>query len=246
MTRCPNEHEVDRHFEGRGGVEHELALRQHLLDCEQCRARHRRWSLYERLALPSNARSVRLSKALGFSPPEPPRFAMRRQVWASALVLTVAVAAAVLTLGRAPDEPPRPRGAQATSPSLVVHAIDASGPRRVQRDFRSGDELAFTYLNLSHRRFLLLYAVDEHAHVYWFAPTWRSQDENPTAVAIAADDAPHELGLATRHTWDAQSIALHAVFTDEAVAVKEVERRLASGAAAASGEDVTLALQVTP
>jgi hypothetical protein len=70
----------------------------------------------------------------------------------------------------------------------------------------------------------MVFAVDEHAHVYWYHPTWRVDAPPPAAVAARVGPGPFELPSATRHDFDGRRLIVHTVFARRAVGVEEIER----------------------
>lgn len=108
--------------------------------------------------------------------------------------------------------------------ALVVYRVRAGQPSEVLgQTLSAADELAFAYRNLLHKRFLFVFAVDEHRHVYWYHPEWRAGSAPPTGVAIAGDDALHELQEAIAQPIDGRELALHALFTDRPLTTEVVE-----------------------
>jgi hypothetical protein len=89
---------------------------------------------------------------------------------------------------------------------------------------RASDELAFAFDNPASARHLLIFGVDEHRHVYWYHPAWVNPATTPTAVAIPG--GRHELPEAVSHDLDGGVLTLYAVFANEAVSVRELERAL--------------------
>jgi hypothetical protein len=123
--------------------------------------------------------------------------------------------------------------AAARMPEVQIYRIsyryrNLSGPGR--RGARSeeagdvvhpGDELAFAYRNPAGKGRLLVFAVDEHGHVYWYHPGWSHAGENPTAVPISAEPGLHELPAAVLHKFDGERIMIHALFTDRELTVRQ-------------------------
>ena len=92
----------------------------------------------------------------------------------------------------------------------------------------SDDELAFAYRNPARKGRLLVFAVDEHGHVYWYHPGWSDAGQNPTAVPISAEPGLHELPAAVLHKFDGERIMIHALFTDRELSVRQIEAAVAS------------------
>jgi hypothetical protein len=106
----------------------------------------------------------------------------------------------------------------------------------------AGDELAFAYRNPAGKERLLVFAVDEHGHVYWYHPGWSDAGQNPTAVPISAEPGLHELPAAVLHKFDGERIMIHALFTDRELSVRQVESAVASAAARDHAPDAPVPL----
>ncbi len=145
-----------------------------------------------------------------------------------------------------PGEPAQPSGAgvasrggapanvaAARAPDLQIYRIftgrRGSTTSEKAADFvYAGDELAFAYRNPAGKGRLLVFAVDEHGHVYWYHPGWSDAGENPTAVPISAGPGLHELPAAVLHKFDGERIMIHALFTDRELSVRQIEAAVAS------------------
>jgi hypothetical protein len=112
---------------------------------------------------------------------------------------------------------------------LSVFRIDRGVAAPVEGTISAGDELAFAYENRAGKKRLMIFAVDEHRHVYWFFPAWQDPAGDPEAIAAEPGERPHELREAVRHAFDGQRLLVRAIFTDEPATVREVERRLERG-----------------
>jgi hypothetical protein len=99
--------------------------------------------------------------------------------------------------------------------------------RPVVAALRADSGLAFAYANIGHKQRLMVFAVDEGRRVYWYHPAWRSPAENPAAVAIARDDALHEIPQAIAHRFAGRRLQLYGVFLDRAMSVREMEALVA-------------------
>jgi hypothetical protein len=95
----------------------------------------------------------------------------------------------------------------------------------------AGDELAFAYRNPAGKGRLLVFAVDEHGHVYWYYPGWSDAADNPRAFPISAEPGLHELPAAVLHKFDGERIMIHALFTDREFSVREIEAAVAAASA---------------
>jgi hypothetical protein len=137
-------------------------------------------------------------------------------------------------------------------PTLLVYRVDASGAATpAPAQLRRADELAFGYANPGGLRYLLVFGVDEHGHVYWFHPAWPVGAPPPAAIAARPGPGPHELSEAVRHDLDGRQLRVTAVFSDEQMGVGAVERdgrALPAPPAPASGrvEVVARTFEVAP
>lgn len=130
----------------------------------------------------------------------------------------------------------------ATSSRIAVYRVDAGDlATRIARD----DELAFTYQNVEHKPYLMVYGVDEGGRVYWFYPEWTDAAADPAAVPIAMDDDVHTLTDAIRHPLVGSRLVVHGLFLDRPLTVSEVERTLRAGQGA-PGTDHETALEIVP
>lgn len=240
MTPCPQRPLVDRHFAEAITPREERTLRGHLPGCDACRAHYERYLLLARLDRSVAPASRRIARGLGVSP-------RRRWIVAPlAAGLGVAAIAAVLLLplGRAPEF--TPRGGELDRAGQAVRVYRIAGPGAAAQPIldgaiRPGDELAFAYENQRGWKHLLIYASDATGRRYWYHPAWTDAAANPVAIAIAAGAARHELPEAVIQPLPLGRIWLHAVFTDEAVDVRTIER----GTLPAHAEEITMALEVT-
>jgi len=233
---------IDRHFSGTGEPSGERMMRQHLVDCPQCRDHYQRHlhlaTVDPQAALPAGER---LARGLGLSAaPAAPRVTRR---WiAVALSASAACAVAVLAVGlRRGPAGLQPRGGLSAPRSqlLAYEVTKAAGVRAAVSDIRADSALAFAYANMGHRQRLVIFAVDETRRVYWYQPAWEKPDDNPVAVEIQRDDAFHELTQAVRHRFSGHRLRLFGIFLDRAISVREVER-LVAGAPDGTREQIQL------
>jgi hypothetical protein len=219
---------IEAHFAGRVSPAGEREMRAHLVGCADCRGyydRHLRLALVDPgAALPAGER---LARGLGLAPERPGGRGRRR--WLALAAATATCAVALLTIGRvrAPADP-QPRGGAAPGSQLLVYEV-AKGQqaRPVVAALRADSGLAFAYANIGHKQRLMVFAVDEGRRVYWYHPAWRSPAENPAAVAIARDDALHEIPQAIAHRFAGRRLQLYGVFLDRAMSVREMEALVA-------------------
>jgi hypothetical protein len=129
-------------------------------------------------------------------------------------------------------------GVKPAAAELQVYRITAAGqPEPVRGRMLTGDELGFVYRNLAGRKYLLVFARDEHGHVYWYYPAWNNPADAPVAISIEGGEGSHELPEVTVHDFDGNHLELHAVFTDKQLSVREVEARIAENPRSAVSED---------
>ncbi len=218
---------IDRHFAGRTGAREEAQLRAHLPECEVCRARYERHLLFERLTRGRGAQQ-RLARGLGF------RIESERSWprWTAAVMATAATAAAALLVFGRPSEPPHPEfyarsGPSSLAPSLLVYRMHSdTAPVQAQSRISRDDELAFAYSNPSTKKYLWIFGVDEHRHVYWYYPAWPEGTPEPGPYAARAGVGPHELPEAVRHDFDGSRLELYSLMSDEPLSVAEIEARV--------------------
>jgi hypothetical protein len=223
------------HFSGRIDVGEEHHLRTHLSGCPVCRRFYSR-ALALSGADPRAPRARdRLARGLGLRLPDAQRArsiaVARRWGWAAPVLAGVAVLAIRLAApaSRAPAPvpvPPAARGvASASAPALLAYRIPPHGvPTAVNEMIGGHDELAFAYSNPGAWPYLMIFAVDEHQHVYWYHPSWRVHDPPPAAIPARAGIGPFELPSATRHGFDGRRLVVYAVFGRQSLGVDEVER----------------------
>ncbi len=219
---------IDLHFAERLGTRGEAEMRAHLPVCASCRARYDRHLLYARLSRKARPAKVRLARGLGLHVGRP-----KRASWSWWTAAAVAAAVALFVLGRSVDPPGRDlaaRGAGAPSlPALFVYQM-GTGPAPVLagQHLSRQDELAFAYGNPGGRKFLWIFAVDEHRHVYWYYPAWPSGAPAPRPLPARPGVGPHELPEAIRHGLDGTRVDLHALLSDEPIAVTDIEAQIAA------------------
>jgi len=215
---------VAAHFTGRISVVEERALREHLQGCGDCRRFYARAHVLSSVDHAAPSARERLARGLGFRAPRRSASVLRRLAWA-----VPALALVAWLVPRAPA-PPAPRGlATAGTPAaLLAYRIEANGPPRALAGdawrINGRDELAFAYSNPGGWPYLMIFAVDEHARVYWYQPTWRPNTPPPASVAARVGAGPFELPAATRHDFDGRRVILHALFARRSLGVEEIER----------------------
>lgn len=258
---------IDRHFAASIDPASERTMRQHMPSCEACRTYYERHLALANVDPDAPSAEERLAVGLGLRPPRvertaaPRTLAPRARAALGAVAAGVALAAAVLLFVRArhvDDDGFTARGHVTASSGSA--SAGAAMPRahvyRVPRGETAvpvvgaigrSDELAFAYENATPGERLLVYAVDEHRHVYWYYPAWTNASDDPAAVPIEADGRRHELPDAVSHHYDGDHLEVHAVFVDSVTTVKQIEAMLErKEAAPAAWVDRTIVVDVTP
>ena len=188
--------------------------------------------LLERIDPKARGSEERLARGLGFQPPR------LRWVGMGAALAAAAAAAFVLSSSRhvqtaqINDSGFQARGGKVTksmTPELQLFKLRPGEPSRPVKDsITNKDELAFAYRNPGEAKYLLVFGVDEHHHVYWYYPAWLDPNKKPLAVKIASDDdAVHELPEAVAHPLDGDKLEVVAVFASKQISVAEVEQKVA-------------------
>jgi hypothetical protein len=215
---------VDAHFAGRRSRADEVALRAHLPLCEACRRRYDRHLVLAELDPRAPTAEDRLGRGLGLG-----RVTPARSRWFVLGPLATAAVVLALWWPSARRDAPVTRGA-ATPAALFIYRVGANGiAEPAGARVHAGDELAFAYANPTDKRYLLVYGVDEHGHVYWFHPAWGRGERPPVAVAASPGVGPHELPEAVRHDLDGAHLDVRLLLLDEPLGVDEIERRVREG-----------------
>jgi hypothetical protein len=227
MTVCIERGRVDRHFEGTITPDGERAMREHLPECDACRAYYERWLLLSRLDPAAPPPETRIARGLGLPGS---RSALLPFSIAGAATL-VAAAAAILLFVRSGSESigfTARGGTPRTAVSRVfIYDVQPGKPAApASASVARGDELAFAYENGAAKERLMIFGLDEHHHVYWFYPAWTSQADNPVAIPIEHDEVRHELPEAVRHDFDGSRLEIRSLFLDRPLSVTQVEAML--------------------
>lgn len=203
---------VDAHFEGRIAPRHEQQMRAHLDGCADCRAYYQRWLTLAQLDPGVPSARDRLATGLGVAAPRAGR--------GSTVAWSVAAAAALaLLVVKTRDSGEKAAfvsrgGAQTTADLLVYRIADGKSALLAPlAPIKRKEELAFSYQNEPGWRQLMVFAVDEHKHVFWYYPAWIDPAQNPGPIGIQKTGGPTELPEAVTHRIDGQQLQLFAVFT---------------------------------
>ncbi len=238
---CIMQSHVDAHFVGTITPDDERGMRAHLESCGECRARYRRRLVLAKLDPQALPPDVRIAQGLGLRKER----SRTRFVWPAATAFLAAAAAAFLLLraphaadgfaARGEDAGATAKPAAVASP-LHVYRVPSKeegngGPVPVFETVHRHAELAFAYENTDRKKYVMIFAVNEHGRVYWFYPGWTNPADNPRAIAITAQAGLHELPDAVVHRFDGARLEIHALFLDEPMTVREVERAAASAGA---------------
>jgi len=233
---------VDAHFRAGTTLASERRMRVHLLACVDCRQRYDR-HLYLAAVDPGSVLPARTRLAHGLGLQLPSTRSQTGAGWLSAATAVAAIGiCAIIGLGlflRQRSSEPQARGGAVTRTSqLLVYEIaksDATGTGGIRSvgvgqalseiDRSSG--LAFAYVNVAHKRRLLVFAVDDNRHVYWYHPAWTDARDDPVGIAIVPDDAVHEIPQAVTHRLAGQWLQLFGAFSDEILSVRDVEAAVA-------------------
>jgi hypothetical protein len=227
MADCAFLVRVDAHFEGRLRSGEVHALFEHLPDCPTCRDRYERQLVVEALDPQAPGPRTRLRRGLPLV--VPPRTAIAATV--AAFGIAAGVALVVLGRGRQNEGfSLRGKAGDSGAPTRVeiFRIAPGTAARRVDEAIQHDDELAFAYANPTGKARILVFAVDEHRHVYWYYPAWTDPKDAPLAVPIRTSKELVEMQEAVAQPIDASRITLFAVFTDRPVDVREVEARVAT------------------
>jgi hypothetical protein len=227
---CAEQRRIDRHFEGTLTPSEEHAMREHLPACGGCRARYERQLLLAELDPAALRAEDRLGRGLGIRGRAP---AAAR--WGGPAAALAMAAALLLFLGFRGTRPvdggftARGAGDEPSGSSVLVYRSAPLGkPSRAGDSIGARDELAFAYENPSAKRYLMIFGVDEHRHVFWYHPGWSNPGEDPTSITIETTPGVHHLHEAIAHELDGRELEIHALFTDSPLSVKAVERIVAT------------------
>ncbi len=229
MTACDRKERIDRHFEEELSPASERAMREHVPTCAACTEHYERWLVLAQLDPAVAGGKRRIGRGLGLHGSRAPA-----SLGVAGATLLAAAAALFLWVRSGADAPGfTPRGGaphRAQQPRVFVYDVRPGQPPALATgQIARGDELAFAYENGAAKSALLIFGVDEHAHVYWFYPAWLSKDESPVAVPIAHDAIRHELPEAVRQNLDGTHLAIRSVFLDSPVSVVQVEEMIRRG-----------------
>lgn len=223
---------VQRHFALRISSSEERSLRRHLAECSECRATYERQLLLASLLPTAASAQQRLANGLGFSAPvAQPAYSVPLGVVATAVAMF-----ALFFYTKPAEFTARGHGEHERVAQVLAYRVQPGKTAlAVSGSVHRSDELAFAYVNSAGFEKLMIFGVDEHAHVYWYHPAWSSPSDNPRAIDIAKGPELRELPEAIAHQLDGKSLKIHALFTNSDLSVRDVERMLKERAAASKG-----------
>jgi hypothetical protein len=211
---------IDRHFSGRITAAAEVALRNHLGACPDCRDYYDRHAQLAQIDPQSLPVQERLGAALGFAPASPVQAAWRR--WALVLAPVAATALVVLAVRWRPAADPASeftaRSAR-VEPALYAYRVSHGRPAPLAARMAPGDELAFAYENPTRYQRLIVAAVDDQGSVFWYHP---DPEVSARAVPIAQAPGRHELPVAIRHDYRGHSLRIFGIFSNQSLSVADV------------------------
>jgi hypothetical protein len=230
---------IHGHFSSGLAPADEARLRDHLLDCMECRRIYECHQMAEKLDPAARSPRERLAHAFGISSVTS-RFLPRRRSLVVASLAVVGAVALTLMVNSHGGDGIAPRGSaplKAAAVDLAVFRINGQGESTRVRDAVSAhDELAFAYRNEVGKAFLMIFAVDSQNRVVWYHPAWTNSEDNPQALAITTQVGFKELPEAVRHPVWGPSLTVYALFMDTSLNVRAVETRVANGAFLAQAE----------
>jgi hypothetical protein len=214
---------IDAHFSGRISSGEERNLRAHLPTCEACRGYYDRHLLLSALDPGAMSPPDRLATPLGLRRPSASRTAPLMLAVAAAAALFVAVGP---LRGKPSDEfTARGSSGHGASSQLIAYRIErGQAPQTLRTSMRASDELAFAYANPRGYEKLMVFAVDEHRHIYWYHPEWSNSAEDPHALPIATGADVREIPAAISQPIDGSALTLFAIFSNDDLTVRGVER----------------------
>ncbi len=241
MNRCDRAL-IDAHFAHRIRPNAERPMREHLVDCDDCRAYYERHLLVARLSPRAPSARDRIAAGLGLASRKPER---RRWWWLALPTLAAAGLAVIMTL---PVSPVARGGRVKAEPVLFAYRLGGESskghPLITGAAIAASGELAFAYQNPTRFQYLMVFASDEHRHVYWYHPAWHDAASDPGAVAIENATAPHELEDAVAHVLDGKTLRVWGLFSRSRSTVKQIEARLASGPLTAQPDEQLISIDL--
>jgi hypothetical protein len=239
LTHTEAQRLVRRHFALRISVSDEHVMRQHLTECSECCACYERHLLLASLDPKAPSAEQRLASGLGLAPtPSKPSYSLHLGLAAAALAMF-----GLFFYTKPAQFEARGHGQHERLAQVLAYRVQPGQPAvAVSGTLRKSDELAFAYVNSAGFKKLMIFGVDEHAHVYWFHPAWASPSDDPRAIDIAGGPELRELPEAIAHQLDGKSLKIHALFSNADLSVRDVERMLKEPGIARSKGSLATAL----
>lgn len=236
---CAQQRDVDRHFAGRLSPDDAHRLNAHVSACVECRRYFERHLLLAKLDPKALGAEERVARGLGLAA------APRRRTWALASAAAMAAAIALVVFVRAPDGFVARGGKPDDRADVAIYRVSGGAPKRAEGRMHAGDALAFAYRNPERWTHLLVFGVDETGRVCWYYPKWEDAAADPRAIEIQPSVAPVELGEAVVQALSGKRLTVHALFTNDAPSVHEIEARLGhKSKLTESGRDTVTTLEV--
>jgi hypothetical protein len=218
---------LERYFASGLRPRAEASLRLHLRGCERCRDRYRRHLVAESL-LPDGDRLAEdrlwhgICSASATARPSP--------LWMVSALAFGAVAALLVLAPRLRTAPvERGSGAPVPGPlTPAIHLYRLQGRDRtipVVDHIAARDALLVAYSNPGpDHDHLMVFAVDERYHVFWFYPAFLHPGEDPAAIAIDRGRAGVELGEQISHDYIPGKLRVYALFLEGSARVSRIEQ----------------------
>jgi len=219
---CKQMWRVDAHFDGRISAEEEATMRQHLLEgCEACKFRYTRLAMVAKVQPGAVKAEDRIAAGLGFRG--------RERRWPILIGVVAACAVLAMVVFGRKDDQFASRGPARAGAEVRAFRVRTTGEPIVDR-IAATDELAFAYRNGTGKKYLFIFGVDEHRHVYWFSPAWRNASEQPAAPVTTSDGVFHEIEDAVGHSYDGARLDLYGLFTDTPWRVQDLDAAIGRSA----------------
>jgi hypothetical protein len=221
---CPDT--IDAIFAKRATPAEAHALYEHMEGCADCRAEYERHLLFESL-LPREEK-VSAEDRIRQTLPLVRSLPSRRWIAVASMVAAAACFFLFMRRPAADDNAFHARGVGTTTagPAFEVYRLNGGSERATS--ITKDDELAFAYTNPNGAHYLLIFAVDEGRHFYWYYPAWTNAAEEPSALAIKPASSLVELGEGIRHDIVGKQLRVYAVWSDSAMTTREAESKFPS------------------
>ncbi len=152
------------------------------------------------------------------------------------LAVAAAMAAVAFVVVRRPSDDFRAKSALGSNSSsqerwsgIRIYRVDSVGEAtRLQERFRTTEGLLFSYTNLGPRPLddFMVFGIDSRGAVRWFYPAYDREGTNPESIAIKKGDADVLLPDVVHQDFAPGPLAIHALFSEGALRVLDIEDRL--------------------